>query len=276
MTATFKPDGKMLGPVGTVDLLIDDGRGATITASLPITVKPSIRPPIVEAPRTLVLAPTALAIKPPTDPDSYPLSVVVQALPRGVVRLGNTVIKPGDRLHPEDLANLNIMPEPGLTGAAGSLRYLVEDGRGGSTEGRLDVEVAGTPGATQHLAAAAPPPSLPRRFASAAGQAGAGSRRIAAAAAAGGEGAAGGRKPSRARRATGAGCSRRRHPAKWFPGWKWLPGRCRPPLRRRRLPPPPAAGSGTARIARRWCMFPRAPSSWGKARAIPTRCRRTG
>ena len=32
MTGTFKPDGKMLGPIGTLDILVEDGRGGSMTA----------------------------------------------------------------------------------------------------------------------------------------------------------------------------------------------------------------------------------------------------
>ncbi|CAH2604042.1 SUMF1/EgtB/PvdO family nonheme iron enzyme [Rhodovastum atsumiense] len=167
MTATFKPDGRAFGPVGTLDILVEDGRGGDLTASLPVAVRPANRPPAVEAPRTLRLAPAALGIGVPNDPDGDTLTVTIKALPRGVVRLGGTVLKPGDRLRPEDLARLSVMPEAGLTGKAGSLRYLVEDGRGGAAEGRLDIEVAEAPEVTPNAPATpattqpAPPPAAP-------------------------------------------------------------------------------------------------------------------
>jgi formylglycine-generating enzyme required for sulfatase activity len=142
MTATFKPDGRMLGPVGTLDILVEDGRGGTATASLPITVLSSNHPPVVEGPRSVSAYPTPLGIAMPSDPDGNPMTVTIAAVPRGMVRHGTTPLKPGDRLQPEDLAGLNFVPEPGVVGHAGSLRYVVDDGRGGTAEGRIDVEVA--------------------------------------------------------------------------------------------------------------------------------------
>ncbi len=40
-TATYKPDGKTIGPAGSLDILVEDGRGGSINASLPITVRSS-------------------------------------------------------------------------------------------------------------------------------------------------------------------------------------------------------------------------------------------
>ena len=141
-TATYKPDGKMLGPVGTLDVLIEDGRGATVTASLPITVLPSRKPPVVEMPRTVRVLPVALGIAPPTSADGDPLTVTIKGLPRGTVYNGATALRVGDRLQPRDLAKLVFQPEPGTVGAAGTLRYVAENAHGGTTEGSLDVEVA--------------------------------------------------------------------------------------------------------------------------------------
>jgi len=142
MGATYKPDGKMLGPVGTLDILIEDGRGGNATASLPISVKSSNHPPVVEAARTLRVFPAALRIAPPTDPDNDPLTVTVIALPRGMVHNGTATLSVGDQLKPQDLANLTYVPPAGFAGKAESLRYLADDGRGGLTEGKVDIEVA--------------------------------------------------------------------------------------------------------------------------------------
>ena len=65
-TATYKPDGSMLGPVGTLDVLVEDGRGGSVLGSVAITVLPSNRPPVAEAPRRLRLYTGALEIAPPT------------------------------------------------------------------------------------------------------------------------------------------------------------------------------------------------------------------
>ena len=81
MTATYKPDGKSHGQVGTFDFVVDDGRGGNVMGSLPIVVTNSNRPPVVEADRLARIFPGALGIVPPTDPDSDPLTVTITALP---------------------------------------------------------------------------------------------------------------------------------------------------------------------------------------------------
>ena len=145
MTATYKPDGKMHGQVGTFDFLVEDGRGGSVMGSVPIVIAASNRPPVVEPDRTARIYPGALAIAPPTDPDNDPLTVTITGLPnRGTVRNGSAVIRSGDRLRPQELAALIYNPEPGAVGDVGSLRYVVDDGRGGKAEGRLQIEVAPT------------------------------------------------------------------------------------------------------------------------------------
>jgi len=154
-TATYKPDGSVTGPVGTLDILVEDGRGGSVLGSLAITVLPSNRPPVAEAPRHLRIYTGALDIARPEDPDGDALSVTIRALPRGLVRNGTTVLKPSDRLRPEDLAALVFVPEPGFTGPAGSLEYMVEDGRGGRAESAVEIEVMSAAEAAAQLAEAA-------------------------------------------------------------------------------------------------------------------------
>jgi formylglycine-generating enzyme required for sulfatase activity len=143
MAATYKPDGKAHGQVGTFDFLVDDGRGGTTMGSVPIVVMSSNRPPVVEADRLARIFPGALGITAPTDPDNDPLSVTITALPtRGSVRNGSSVVKNGDRLRPQDLPALVYLPDPGAAGDVGALRYLVDDGHGGKVEGRVQIDVA--------------------------------------------------------------------------------------------------------------------------------------
>lgn len=144
MTATYQPDGHTLGAVGSLDVLIEDDQGNSVAANLQITVLPSHHPAVVEAPRVLRVYPGALRIVPPTSPDGDPLTVVIRALPRGVVRNQQRVLQVGDRLGPADLANLTFMPDPGFAGSAGILLYGVDNGRGDTVEGRIDIEVAAT------------------------------------------------------------------------------------------------------------------------------------
>ena len=67
--------------------------------------------------------------------------MVVKGLPRGLVQNGSAVIRMGDRLRPQDLANLTFTPEPGFTGEAGSLRYAVDNGHGAVVESSIALDV---------------------------------------------------------------------------------------------------------------------------------------
>jgi formylglycine-generating enzyme required for sulfatase activity len=155
MNATYKPDGKTLGSVGTLDFTVEDGRGGSASGNLPIAVVSSNHPPVVEAARTLRIYPGALNIAPPTDPDNDPLTITVTGLPdRGVVRSGGTVLKLNDRLSPQDLAKLTYVSD-GTGGEAGSLRYVVDDHRGGTAEGRVDIVVASLEESQELISAAA-------------------------------------------------------------------------------------------------------------------------
>ncbi len=49
LTGTFKPDGTLFGPVGTLDVLVEDGRGGSVTGSLPVVVSPTSQTPKPEA-----------------------------------------------------------------------------------------------------------------------------------------------------------------------------------------------------------------------------------
>jgi formylglycine-generating enzyme required for sulfatase activity len=153
-TATYKP-GTMLGDVGTLDILVEDGRGGSVLGSLPVSVVGSNRPPVTEARHRLRIYTGALGITPPTDPDGDKLTVTVQGLPRGLVRFGVTTVRTGDRLQPEQLPALVYVPEPGFSGPAGTFQYLVDDGRGGRTEGALDIDVMDPAEAAAQMAEAA-------------------------------------------------------------------------------------------------------------------------
>jgi formylglycine-generating enzyme required for sulfatase activity len=140
-TAVFKPDGKSIGPAGTLDILVEDGRGGSITASLPITVRSSHHSPVLGGRGRVEVAQQVLGIPTPVSPDGDPLTVTINGVPRGTVRNGVTILHPGDHVTPEELSMLTFWPEAGFTGPAGALRYSVDNGHGGIAEGSLDVEV---------------------------------------------------------------------------------------------------------------------------------------
>jgi formylglycine-generating enzyme required for sulfatase activity len=140
-TAIYKPDGKSIGSAGTVDILVEDGRGGSVTASLPIMVRSSHHPPVLSGPAHVQVAQQVLNIPPPVSPDGDPLTVTIDGLPRGTVRNGVTIVHPGDRVTPQELSRLTFWPEAGFSGSAGSLRYTVDNGHGETVTGSLDIEV---------------------------------------------------------------------------------------------------------------------------------------
>ena len=139
--AVFKPDGKSLGPAGTLDILVEDGRGGSVAASLPITVRSSHHPPVVAGPSRVQVVQPVLSIPAPLSPDGDPLTVTISAVPRGIVHKGTATLHPGDRVTPQELTTLELLPEAGFTGPAGSLRYSVDNGHGGIVDGSVDVDV---------------------------------------------------------------------------------------------------------------------------------------
>ena len=141
-TATFKPDGTGVGPAGTLDILVEDGRGGSATGSLPVTVRSAHHAPIVTAPGHVQMAQQMLGIPSPTSPDGDPLTVTIDTLPRGTVRNGAAIVHPGDHVTPQELSKLSFWPDAGFVGPAGSLRYTVDNGHGGTAIGSLDVDVA--------------------------------------------------------------------------------------------------------------------------------------
>jgi formylglycine-generating enzyme required for sulfatase activity len=124
-----------------VDILVEDGRGGSITASLPITVRSSHHPPVLTGPSHVQVAQQLLGIPPPVSPDGDTLVVTINALPRGTVRNGAAILHPGDHVAPEELSKLTFAPEAGFMGPAGALRYSVDNGHGGIVDGSVDVEV---------------------------------------------------------------------------------------------------------------------------------------
>jgi len=93
------------------------------------------------------VAQPVLGISPPVSPDGDPLTVTIDALPRGTVRNGAAVVHVGDHVTPDELSRLTFLPKSDFSGSAGSLRYTVENGYGGTVDSSIDVEVGPAPGA---------------------------------------------------------------------------------------------------------------------------------
>ena len=154
-TATFKPSGTSLGEVGTFDILVEDGRGGSVLASLPISVIASNRPPDGRSsppPADLHRRPWHHAAHRPGRRQAVRDHPGLAARP-GALRRDHD--PRGDRIQPEQLPALAYVPEPGFSGPAGTFRYLVEDGRGGQAVGSLDIEVMDPAEAAAQMAEAA-------------------------------------------------------------------------------------------------------------------------
>ena len=116
------------------------------------------QPPSIDAIRTLTVdadsGPVPLEISAPTDEDGDELTVTLTRLPDvGIVRSVNVPVSVGDTLKPNELASLDYTPDIEAAGAAGELRYRVEDGNGGVAEGvvRVTVRAPNQPPVVQDL-----------------------------------------------------------------------------------------------------------------------------
>jgi len=155
---SFTPDGSFSGQAGpfTFDVGDENDSANAVPASLFIKILPSNHPPEVEAERSVAVPSPVLAIRPPTDPDGDPLTIVVTAVPgHGVVRNeAGQALKLGDHLDPTTITRLSFDPGLSRVGDAGSFGYLVDDGRGGKVTGLVHLSIGEAPTA---VAAAASP-----------------------------------------------------------------------------------------------------------------------
>ncbi len=175
--ASFKPDASFIGDAGAFEFLITDGMGGTVRGAVPIAIHRSNRPPSLEPERILRVSPTPMRIEAPTDPDGDPLTVTVVAVPEhGRVTNGVTTVKAGERLSVEALTTLMYELDTTTPGPAGSFRYRVDDGHGGTATATVVVQV-GDPGSVAIPVPAGKPsgadrPSAPAEVAMLAGQIG--------------------------------------------------------------------------------------------------------
>lgn len=115
-------------------------------------------PPRTEAARTITVdadaGPTPLDIAAPTDEDGDELTITLTVLPEvGMVRSVSVPVSVGDVVAPAELTGLDYTPDPDANGPAGELRYRVEDGNGGVTEGvvRITLRAPNQPPVVQDL-----------------------------------------------------------------------------------------------------------------------------
>ena len=108
--------------------------------------KPNERPQLAQLAALEVLddaGPSPLEIAPPSDPDNDPLTVQVTGLPRsGTVKIGERTVLIGDTLTIDQLGDATYSPEKGGLGDLGAFGFVVKDDRGGTTVGRVPIQVA--------------------------------------------------------------------------------------------------------------------------------------
>ncbi|MGI9492519.1 MAG: caspase family protein [Geminicoccaceae bacterium] len=86
--------------------------------------------------------PVNLQIGAPKDADDDPLSIEVMGLPTlGAVENAGEVVSFGDQLTIDELSGLAFLPSKGSIGEAGAFLFVVRDGQGGVTAGRVPIDV---------------------------------------------------------------------------------------------------------------------------------------
>ena len=123
----------------------------TSTASVDVNIAPisSNNPPVANNDKTLTVledaTPTTLGITAPTDANSDPLTITIDALPettKGVVQLAdNTAVVVGNTLTVDKLTGLVFAPVANANGAAGTFSYKVSDGKGGTDSQIVTLEI---------------------------------------------------------------------------------------------------------------------------------------
>jgi uncharacterized caspase-like protein/TPR repeat protein len=125
---------------------VADNRGGIATGTVTVNVAAPNRPPVVEARRHVATArdaePARLIVEAPSDPDGDSLVAEVTTLPAGgEVLLNDRRIGIAARLSVDELLALLYHAGADFVGHAGSFRYNVSDGRGGSVSGETSVEL---------------------------------------------------------------------------------------------------------------------------------------
>lgn len=161
-STTFDPDGSLKGEVGTFQFLVDDRQGGQTTGAVAVLITASNRPPEIppmQASRAVV---NRVTIASPRDPDGDTLMIRVRRVPdHGKVRIGSRTLTPGDRIEPEELAQLTYDAEDAAVGSSQELALVVDDGRGGQTQTVVAIAITTADGEPTVAAPASPPASPP-------------------------------------------------------------------------------------------------------------------
>ena len=132
-TVTYTPDPTFAG-IDTFSYTIDDGRGATATALVTVTVKNALP---VAVPDATTIAPdtktTIDVLANDSDPNGHKLSIVEFDT---ASKSGGTVTLNGGKL--------DYTPPPGFTGTD-SFEYTISDGQGGTSTAKVTVTIPAPP-----------------------------------------------------------------------------------------------------------------------------------
>ena len=141
--------------------MVRDDRGGEARGGRSIRLVPSNRPPLVAAERSLTVAPLALGMPTPSDPDGDALTITVTAVPdRGAVRLEDRVVAVGQSLTADELRLLRFDPPVDARGDVGRFEIAVDDGRGGRASTAVRLTVGPAAAESVPVAAAAPPAAV--------------------------------------------------------------------------------------------------------------------
>jgi Ca2+-binding RTX toxin-like protein len=137
------------GAAGAFRYTVNDSNGGTATQTVALDITPVNDAPVVNADKTLTLfedaASTSLGITAPTDVDGDALTITVSALvdpSKGVIHLANgTSVSLNQTLSLTEIQQLIFAPVANVNGAAGSFRYTVNDGNGGTATQAVTLDI---------------------------------------------------------------------------------------------------------------------------------------
>jgi Bacterial Ig domain/von Willebrand factor type D domain/RTX calcium-binding nonapeptide repeat (4 copies) len=140
------------GSAGSFSYTVEDGKGGSDSQTVTINITPVNDAPVADPNKSLTVLedsiPTLLNIKAPTDVDGDPLTLTVNSIPdslKGSIRLSDgTAVANGANLTLNQLQTLVFAPGENANGNAGTFKYTVSDGQGGSTT--QEIAIAITPG----------------------------------------------------------------------------------------------------------------------------------
>ncbi len=145
----FDPVANANESAGAFSYSVSDGKGGSDSQTVTINITPVNDVPVADPDKTLTIledsAPASLNIQAPTDVDGDPLTLIVDSVPdgaKGTIRLSDgKVVSVGNTLTLEQLKTLTFAPVSNANGTAGTFRYAVSDGQGGTTSQSIAIAI---------------------------------------------------------------------------------------------------------------------------------------